>query len=70
MDSAAQARYDLITNNLAEVLDPEIIQKVLAEGRNPRIYWGTGMFIDAAIADHCIAIPITGLEIAHTGIKR
>ncbi|KAJ5317772.1 hypothetical protein PENANT_c004G04920 [Penicillium antarcticum] len=41
MDSAAQARYDLITNNLAEVLDPEIIQKILAEGRNPRIYWGT-----------------------------
>lgn len=60
MDSAAQARYDLITNNLAEVLDPEIIQKVLAEGRNPRIYWGTGTFIDTAIADHYNAMPIVG----------
>jgi hypothetical protein len=58
MDSAAQARYDLIANNLAEVLDPEIIQKILAEGRNPRIYWGTGMFVNAAIADRRIAMPI------------
>ncbi|OJJ44435.1 hypothetical protein ASPZODRAFT_101537 [Penicilliopsis zonata CBS 506.65] len=41
MDSAAQARYDLISENLAEVLNPEIIEKILAEGRNPRIYWGT-----------------------------
>lgn len=40
MDSAAQARYDLIKENLAEVLNPEIIEGILAEGRNPRIYWG------------------------------
>lgn len=40
MDSAAQARYDLIRENLAEVLNPEILEGILAEGRHPRIYWG------------------------------
>jgi tyrosyl-tRNA synthetase len=30
----------LIKENLAEVLNPEIIESVLTEGRNPRIYWG------------------------------
>lgn len=41
MDAAAKARLDLITENLAETLNPEIIENILAEGRNPRIYWGT-----------------------------
>ncbi|OKL55336.1 Tyrosine--tRNA ligase, cytoplasmic [Talaromyces atroroseus] len=41
MDSAAKARFDLISENLAEALNPEIIEAILAEGRNPRIYWGT-----------------------------
>ncbi|KAL3434894.1 hypothetical protein BDV09DRAFT_84265 [Aspergillus tetrazonus] len=41
MDAAAKARFDLITENLAETLNPEIIESILAEGRNPRIYWGT-----------------------------
>ncbi|OJJ61920.1 hypothetical protein ASPSYDRAFT_54868 [Aspergillus sydowii CBS 593.65] len=41
MDAAAKARLDLITENLAETLNPEIIESILAEGRNPRIYWGT-----------------------------
>ncbi|KAL4941053.1 hypothetical protein BDV06DRAFT_223466 [Aspergillus oleicola] len=41
MDAAAKARFDLINENLAEFLNPEIIEAVLAEGRNPRIYWGT-----------------------------
>ncbi|KAL4957729.1 tyrosine tRNA ligase [Aspergillus filifer] len=41
LDAAAKARLDLITENLAETLNPEIIEAVLAEGRNPRIYWGT-----------------------------
>ncbi|KAJ4405787.1 Tyrosine--tRNA ligase cytoplasmic [Neurospora sp. IMI 360204] len=31
----------LINVNLAEVLNPEIIEKVIDEGRAPRIYWGT-----------------------------
>ncbi|KAL4920439.1 hypothetical protein BDW62DRAFT_198757 [Aspergillus aurantiobrunneus] len=41
MDAAAKARLDLITENLAETINPEIIESILAEGRNPRIYWGT-----------------------------
>jgi hypothetical protein len=40
LDSAAQARFDLISENLAEVLNPELIESILAEGRNPRVYWG------------------------------
>ncbi|KAK1835294.1 hypothetical protein QBC39DRAFT_340996 [Podospora conica] len=31
----------LIRVNLAEILNPEIIEKVIDEGRHPRIYWGT-----------------------------
>ncbi|KAK7920949.1 tyrosyl-tRNA synthetase [Apiospora marii] len=37
----ATARYALIKDNLAEVLDAPIIENILAEGRNPKIYWGT-----------------------------
>lgn len=40
MDAEAKARFDLIGENLAEILNPEIIESILAEGRNPRIYWG------------------------------
>lgn len=40
MDARAKERFDLITANLAEVLNPEIIEGILAEGRNPRVYWG------------------------------
>lgn len=43
MDSAAQAKFDLISDNLAEFLNPEIIENILIEGkRAPRVYWGTG----------------------------
>ncbi|KAK0727783.1 hypothetical protein B0T26DRAFT_748085 [Lasiosphaeria miniovina] len=31
----------LIRVNLAEFMNPEIIEKVIDEGRHPRIYWGT-----------------------------
>ncbi|KAK8107596.1 tyrosyl-tRNA synthetase [Apiospora kogelbergensis] len=37
----AEARLALIKENLAEVLDAPIIENILAEGRNPKIYWGT-----------------------------
>lgn len=30
----------LIKVNLAEFLNPEIIEKAIDEGRHPRIYWG------------------------------
>ncbi|KAF4983632.1 hypothetical protein FZEAL_984 [Fusarium zealandicum] len=36
-----EERLSLIRENLAEVLNPEIIESILAEGRNPKIYWGT-----------------------------
>lgn len=38
--ATAQERFALIQENLAEVMNPEIIEKILAEGRNPKIYWG------------------------------
>ena len=33
-------KFALISENLAEVLNPDLIESVLAEGRNPRVYWG------------------------------
>ncbi|KAM5342716.1 hypothetical protein ACJ41O_013682 [Fusarium nematophilum] len=36
-----EERLSLIRENLAEVLNAEIIESILAEGRNPKIYWGT-----------------------------
>ncbi|KAJ5082284.1 hypothetical protein N7532_011327 [Penicillium argentinense] len=41
LDANAQGRFDLINENLAEMMNPEIIEQILAEGRNPRVYWGT-----------------------------
>ncbi|KAI0006308.1 tyrosyl-tRNA synthetase, class Ib [Xylariaceae sp. FL0662B] len=37
----ASERLALIHENLAEVLNPEIIETIVAQGRNPKIYWGT-----------------------------
>ncbi|KAI5467655.1 tyrosyl-tRNA synthetase, class Ib [Mariannaea sp. PMI_226] len=37
----ASERLALISENLAEVLNPEIIEKILKEGGHPKIYWGT-----------------------------
>lgn len=37
----AAERFSLIKENLQEVLNPDIIEGILAEGRNPKIYWGT-----------------------------
>ena len=34
-----QEKLALINENIAEVLNPELIERPLAEGRNPRIYW-------------------------------
>lgn len=41
MDASASQRFALISENLAEVMNPEILEKILAEGRHPKIYWGT-----------------------------
>lgn len=37
----ASEKLALIRENLAEILNPEIIEKILDEGRHPKIYWGT-----------------------------
>ena len=36
----ASERLALITENLQEVLNLDLIETILAEGRNPKIYWG------------------------------
>lgn len=33
-------RFALITENLQEVLNPDLIKAILEEGKNPRVYWG------------------------------
>ena len=40
LDSRSSERIALIKENLIEILNVEVIERVLAEGRNPRIYWG------------------------------
>jgi tyrosyl-tRNA synthetase len=37
LDANAQSRFDLINENLAEIMNPEIIKGILAEGKNPRV---------------------------------
>ncbi|KAL4895267.1 tyrosyl-tRNA synthetase [Aspergillus ambiguus] len=34
-------RFALITENLQEVLNQDLIKTILDEGKNPRVYWGT-----------------------------
>ena len=41
--SDSAARFALIQENLAEVLNDEIIKKILDEGKHPKIYWGASM---------------------------
>jgi tyrosyl-tRNA synthetase len=43
-DIEAKSRFALIKENLAEILNPEIIENILAEGRHPKIYWGESLF--------------------------
>ncbi|KAJ3520150.1 hypothetical protein NM208_g13833 [Fusarium decemcellulare] len=38
---SSEERLGLIRENLAEVLNVEIIESIIKEGRNPKIYWGT-----------------------------
>lgn len=42
-DIEAKSRFVLIKENLAEILNPEIIENILAEGRHPKIYWGESL---------------------------
>lgn len=38
---AADERIALIKENLAEDLDFDIIEKIINEGKDPKVYWGT-----------------------------
>jgi hypothetical protein len=40
MATSSEARFELITRNLQEVLGADIIKSILEEGRNPKCYWG------------------------------
>ncbi len=40
MASDPEAKYELITRRLQEVLGGDIIKAILAEGRSPKCYWG------------------------------
>jgi tyrosyl-tRNA synthetase len=35
-----EEKLALINENLAEVLNPEVVEQVMAEGRPLKIYWG------------------------------
>lgn len=48
---SASERLALINENLAEILNPEIIEKILEEGRNPKVYWGKEYECDARCLD-------------------
>ena len=38
--STADEKYELITRGLQEVLGGDSIKAILAEGRDPKCYWG------------------------------
>lgn len=38
---AAEERIALIRENLAETLDFDIIEKIINDGNDPKVYWGT-----------------------------
>lgn len=38
---APEERLALIKENLAEVLDFDIIEKIVHDGKDPKVYWGT-----------------------------
>lgn len=38
---APEERLALIKENLAEFLDFDIIEKIVNEGKDPKVYWGT-----------------------------
>lgn len=40
MAAPAKERFNLINENLQEILNPELIETILEKGGAPRIYWG------------------------------
>ena len=47
----ASERLALINENLAEILNPEIVDKIISDGGNPKIYWGE-LRRDSALMSH------------------
>jgi tyrosyl-tRNA synthetase len=54
-DIEAKSRFALIKENLSEVLNPEIIENILAEGRHPKIYWG-----ESRLQPRCCPLEVDG----------
>ncbi|KAG2417814.1 tyrosyl-tRNA synthetase [Aspergillus terreus] len=46
-------RFALITENLQEVLNPDLIKAILEEGKNPRVYWVPAIKIAQLLAAGC-----------------
>ena len=42
--ASPEEKYELITRGLKEVLGGDSIKAILAEGRQPRCYWGAYIF--------------------------
>lgn len=40
---AAEERIALIKENLAETLDFDMIEKIINDGKDPKVYWGTSV---------------------------
>ncbi|KAE8153392.1 hypothetical protein BDV25DRAFT_136994 [Aspergillus avenaceus] len=57
-EMSAQERSALIRENLAESLNFEIIEDILKDGRNPKIYWGTACTSSPSVAYFVPAIKI------------
>ncbi|KAJ6095464.1 tyrosine tRNA ligase [Penicillium sp. IBT 16267x] len=68
MELTAKERFALISANLAEVLNPEIIEGILAEGRSPRIYWGTATTGRPHVGYFLAALKIAQLLRAHCDV--
>ena len=64
---SADEKFALITENLAEVLNPEIIQKVLEENERPlKIYWGKSIaFIVLCVLFRCFSLLISVFRSLH-----
>jgi len=62
--STADEKYALIADNLAEVINPEIIKDILARGDDLKVYWGVCFLSPAssrdAIANRTLGTATTG----------
>ncbi|KAL1742954.1 hypothetical protein HDZ31DRAFT_42022 [Schizophyllum fasciatum] len=65
--TTAEEKYELITRDLQEVLGPDIIKNILAEGRAPKCYWGTACTGRPHIA---YFVPLTKIaDFLHAGVE-